>query len=484
MESYIYKSAIELASLIREGEAKSLDIVEEHIDRIKKMNPDINALISLFEEEAINEARECDKEASRGSFRGPLHGVPVTIKEQFWIKGKPGNTNSTRLKDFVAPENAVIVDRILGAGAIILGQTNVSKNLTDYQVQGDIYPEGKNPYHTDFTPGGSTGGGAAALAAGFTPLELGGDFGGSIRVPAGFCGLYGLKPSEYTVPRHGMVPLPKNANTFLLHMVQPGPLARNIGDLGLMWNIIKGPHRSDRSTANIDWKNPAKRNLADYRIAWTDGWPGYQPGHQVSNGIKELINEYINKGGAAEKAIPEGNLHDDSISVYVSLFPYIVAQGNPWFVRQIIKSSFRKGLLKGFRKHKSELNKGFHMNTNHYGEVLLRKNQITERWERFFEDYDFLICPVSYGPAYKRCPIGTQLNLEGNEMPYVEYAWPYNACFNASGHPAISVPLGMSEDGLPIGVQIVGPYWSEPELFHFAKLISELTIGFVKPAGY
>jgi amidase len=141
-------------------------------------------------------------------------------------------------------------------------------------------------------------------------------------------------------------------------------------------------------------------------------------------------------------------------------------------------------LLKGFRKYKSELNKGFNMNTNHYGEVMLRKNQITERWEQFFESYDFLICPVSYGPAYRRCPIGTTLNHGGKEMPYVEYAWPYNACFNASGHPAIQMPLGMSEDGLPFGVQIVGPYWSEPELLNFARLISELTMGFVKPEGY
>lgn len=194
MNQYIYKSATELAGLIRDGKATSTAIVSAHLERIRNVNGRLNALINVFEEEALQEAALCDKEAEEGRFRGPLHGVPITIKEQFWIKGKKSNTNFKMLKDFVAPEDAVVVDRIRKSGAIILGQTNVPKNLLDYQVAGDIYPEGVNPYNVEYSPGGSTGGGAAALAAGLTPLELGGDFGGSIRVPANFCGLYGLKP--------------------------------------------------------------------------------------------------------------------------------------------------------------------------------------------------------------------------------------------------------------------------------------------------
>ena len=231
MQQFIYKSASELAQLIRTGQAASAEIIKEHLQQIKNHNDKLNALVTIFENEALQTAAECDKEAIQGNFRGPLHGVPVTIKEQFWIKGQRSNTNFKMLKDFVAPEDALIIDRIKKSGAIILGQTNVPKNLLDYQVWGDIYPEGKNPYNTEYSPGGSTGGGAAALAAGFTPLELGGDFGGSIRVPANFCGLYGLKPTDKTVPLHGNIPLPKNAKTFLVHMAQAGPLARNLDDL-------------------------------------------------------------------------------------------------------------------------------------------------------------------------------------------------------------------------------------------------------------
>ena len=216
MPQHVYEPAHELARLIREGLTTSVGIVKQHIARIKERNDDLNAIVALFEEEALAVAAERDAQAQAGTFLGPLHGVPVTIKEQFWIQGKRSTINARMFKDFVAPEDAVVVDRIRRSGAVILGHTNICRMLLDYQVWGDIYPEGKNPYNVAFTPGGSTGGGAAAVAAGFSPIELGGDLGGSIRVPANFCGLYGLKPTENTVPLHGNIPLPPNARTFLV----------------------------------------------------------------------------------------------------------------------------------------------------------------------------------------------------------------------------------------------------------------------------
>ena len=488
MDQYIYKSAIELAGLIRDRKAASYDIVKEHLERIKKYNQQLNALISIFEEEALQEAALCDKEAKEGKFRGPLHGVPVTIKEQFWIKGKKSNTNFKMLKDFVAPEDAVIIDRIRKSGAIILGQTNVPKNLLDYQVAGDIYPEGKNPFNPDYSPGGSTGGGAAALAAGFTPLELGGDFGGSVRVPANFCGLYGLKPTERTVPVHGNIPLPKNANTFLVHMAQAGPLARTIEDVELLWKIIVGPHEGDRNIPKIQWDSPKKNLLSDYKVAWTDGWPGFEASSQISQSIKNLADKLKAKGCNIENKIPDQTLHLESLELMASIFPYVIAQGTPWFIRLIIKMQLFNGFLKGIKREMPGITKGmlkaFKFNANHYGETMLKKALITERWEKFFYDYDFLICPVAFGPSFKRCKLGSKLNYDGKDMIYIKYVWPYTACFNSSGNPSIAIPLGLGKEGLPIGVQIVGKYWSEPELIHFAKKVGALTEGFIKPNGY
>jgi len=488
MSKFIYKSATELAHLIREGRATSSDIVKEHLEQIKKHNEKINALISLFEEEALEQAAQCDRETKEGKFRGPLHGVPVTIKEIFWIKGKHSNMNFKMLKEFVAPEDAVVIDRIRKNGAVILGQTNVPRNLSGYQVSGDIYPEGKNPYNTEYTPGGSTGGGAAALAAGFSPLELGADLGGSIRVPAGFCGLYGLKPTEKTVPIHGNFPTPKNFSTFIAHMGQAGPLARNVEDIELLWRIIVGPHESDRNIPDIDWKQPSKNSFSDYKIAWTDGWPGYETSSPVRNALKSLADKLMSNACQIEKKMPGDSLHEDSLKVFMGLFPYVMAQGTPWFIRAIIKIHNHRTFLKGMKKESPHLIKflheGFKLNANHYGHMMLQRSLITQRWEQFFNQYDFLICPVAFGPAYKRCKMGSKLSYDGKDIVYANYAWPYVGCFNASGSPSITIPLGLSPEGLPLGAQIVGKYWSEPQLIHFAEKVSQLIDGFVRPIGY
>jgi amidase len=488
MEKFIYRSAIELAGLIKGGHATSVAIVSEHLERIKKINPIIHALVSVFETEALAEAAACDKEAQKGEWRGPLHGVPVTIKEQFWIKNKKSNTNAKLLEKFIAPEDAVIVDRIRKSGAIILGQTNVPKNLIDYQVQGDIYPVGKNPFNLEYTPGGSTGGGASALAAGLTALELGADFGGSIRLPAAFCGLYGLKPTEKTVPLHGNIPQPPNIQSFIVHMTQAGPMARNINDLELLWKIIVGPHASDRNIPDIHWKTPSQKTINDYKIAWTDGWPGYPTCNSFSIAIKALVEKLKDNGANIELKIPGENLHAETLEMYCGLFPYIISQGTPGFVRTIIKYHLKKGVLKGLQKHSPGLikamNKGFKLQANHYGSCLFQRNLLIERWEKFFETYDFLICPVAFGPAFKRCKIGSPINCEGNNVVYLNYVWPYLACFNASGHPSITIPIGLNKDGLPVGVQIVSKYWNEPELIAFAKKVATFTNGFTRPAGY
>ena len=469
---------------MRDRRATSVDIVKEHIARIKERNGELNALVALFEAEALAVAAERDRQAQEGKFIGPLHGVPVTVKEQFWIRGKRSTLNAKMHKNFVAPEDAVVVERIRKSGAVILGQTNVPRFLLDYQVWGDLYPEGKNPYNTECTPGGSTGGGAAAVAAGFSPLELGEDLGGSIRIPANFCGLYGLKPTEKTVPLHGDIPLAKNAKTFIVHMVQAGPLARTLEDIEILWKVIVGPHESDRNTPRIEWHIPAKKSLAEYKVAWVDGWPDHPVSGQVSAAIKGLVGTLHQHGCRVEKQSPEGNLHEESLDVWMGILPYIIAQGAPWFVRQLLKRDITSKVLRGLKKHKKDFDRAFGMSANHYGEMMLRRSIVISRWEHFFADRDFLICPSSFGPAYPRTQIGNRLSYDGTDMIYVDYAFPFVACFNASGHPALNLTLGLGTEGLPLGVQIVGPYWSEPELIAFAKNVAHLTQGFVKPNNY
>jgi amidase len=484
MGTFTYKSAIELADMIRKGEATSEAIVKEHIDRINEHNDNLNAVVIKTFEEALKEARTCDVEAQNGKFRGPLHGVPMTIKEQFWIKGLKSTNNVKMFKDFIAPEDAILVERIRKSGAIILGKTNVPRNLLDFQVWGDIYPDGKNPYNTERTPGGSSGGSSSALASGMVPIELGGDFGGSIRNPCNFCGLYGLKPTDDSLPGHGLTPVPKGAKGFIFHMAQAGPMARDIDDLELLWDILAGPDKRERRVPRIDYRVSSNRKLKDYKIAWVDEWPGFPTGRQIKEAMKDLVQKLESNGVEVINTGPENSLHEESLALWMRLFPQLICQDMPAPIRPLIKWDLKRTMLKGFKKFKKEFNKGFKLSFINYSETMGIRSRIISGWESFFESFDFLLCPAAYGPAYKRCKLGDKIKEDGKEITYLEYVWPFTACFNGSGHPGMNIPLGLNNEGLPLGVQLVGPYWSEKEMIHFVRQLSDLIPGFVRPKGY
>ncbi|MFP3948182.1 MAG: amidase [Longimicrobiales bacterium] len=478
---FLYRSGIELAASIRDGTASSREIVREHLDRIHERNDELNAVVRIKEDDALRIAEERDREARRGELRGPLHGVPITIKEQFWLEGERSTMNSSMFSDWTASEDAVVVERLKRSGAVILGQTNVPKDLLDYQVSGDLYPEGKNPYDPGRSPGGSSGGSAAALASGMTPVELGGDFGGSIRNPANFCGVYGLKPTEDTIPNHGLIPKPEGAYGHVFHMAQAGPLARNVQDLELVWKIIRGPHRSDRVTPRIQWKDASERTLDDYRVAWIDRWPSYEPSPETRTRIQQLADDLSAHGCRTAPADLPADLHRRTLAVWMRLFGLIVTQDMPWPVKLLMKFDFRRRMLKGSKRFRKEYSRGFKRSFPNYSEAMGLRAGVVADWERFFDDFDLLICPMGFGPAYERRTIGTPFEVDDEALPYVDYCWPYLACFNASGHPCMNIPLGLDADGLPVGVQAVGPYWSEPVLLRFAELVSTFTAGFVKP---
>jgi len=479
MNNYIFKSASELASLIRNKEATSSAILRAHLEHIHEHNPRIGAIVVLLEEQAVKEAEACDIEAQAGNFRGPLHGVPMTVKEQFWVEGTKSTLNSNRLKDWEAPEDALVVKRLKEAGAIILGKTNVSKELFDYQISGDIYPDCKNPYNEDYSPGGSSGGSSAALATGMVPIELGGDMGGSLRIPPNFCGVYGLKTTEKTIPTHGLTPKPKEARGHLYDLAVAGPMARTPEDLELVWNIIKGPDKKDRTVPPIEWEKPLHKSLEDYTIAWVASWAGYEASQSTQRLIKEFIQLTREKGAKVIQFNPPTDLHQKTIDLHKRLSLMMTMQDVPGWVKPLMVRGLKQGVLKGMDNIIWKFKDTF----SDYSEIMGQRAEIVQTWESCFENFDLLICPAGFGPAFPRCKIGSPITYEGKTMKYIDYVYPYHACFNASGHPAMCIPLGLGQEELPVGVQVVGPYWSEPEIFHFAKLIAEFTVGFVKPKG-
>jgi amidase len=477
-----YATATELARRIRDREISSAEVTDAFLARIAAHNSKLNAIAQLFEKDARSRAKEADEALTRGRNWGPLHGVPITIKEQFLMANTPSTLNSKRMKDFIAPEDGVLVKRIKSAGAVTLGKTNVPANLQGYQVRGDIYPEGKNPYRLECSPGGSTGGGAAAVAAGLTALELGADGGGSLRVPAHFCGVFCLKPTDKTVVRYGGLPFPKGARGFLVNMGQPGPLGRSIDDLELLWGIIRGPDPSDFEIPPIEWRPASGRSLEQLRIAWTDGFEPYIAGAETREHLAALTAQIERAGAHVEKAAPA--IHPRAYEVFVQLLGAGIGQDMPWLVRKLFPLFVARGLLKGEPHLLRLLRRALTMNTQVYAAALGIKRVLVEDIERFFGNHDVLLAPVSYGPAFKRCKEGSPLDFDGTMRPYNDYCEPYVAPFNASGHPALVMPLGRSMDGLPIGVQLIGPCWSEPELLHIARQLAPLTEGFFAPQGF
>jgi len=329
---FIYKSATELAQMVRTHKATSVEITTEFINHIKNNNYKYNAIIYLREGEALAEAKAIDEAIRRGEVNDkPLLGVPVTIKENWWVKGSPSTLNA-QMYPLIAPRDAAIVTKIKNSGAIVLGTTNVPYMLGSFQTQGEIYPTASNPFDTTRTPGGSTGGGAAAQAAGFSTISLGGDLGGSIRIPSTFCGLWSLKPTYGSVNH---IDGSRPDTSFIpqrLYLVSAGPMARTPGDVSLMWNVIK----------NQDTYPATNKKLKDYKFAWMDEWTIDADKVEISGETKEQLNTFIallNK----QKALTEKNAPDmylDLVKLFLRSFGYILGEKKPVFVRKYIANQF------------------------------------------------------------------------------------------------------------------------------------------------
>lgn len=480
---YIFKSAAELGAMLRNGEASAVGITKEFLANIKNNNYKYKAIVWLREKEALEDAQKADEAIARGEWLSPLHGIPVTVKEEYWVKGSPVTLNANQYRDFVAPEDGELVKQLKRSGAIILGKSNVPTLLMDYQTQGEIYPTASNPYDTTRTPGGSTGGGAAALAAGFTTLALGSDLGGSIRVPASYCGLYSLKTSFgslNTTEGDG----PDTASKKKRHALNvAGPLARTPEDLETAWLVLRDTKKDLRVQQPIEWKQASGRSINQYRIAWTDDWQNGDQAVTVGKDVKEklgaLIDAIDQHGATIKKTAPD--TYGEMMRSYLECLALLSGEGQPEPVRNSIKNGMKQwddgtGRLKPF--YDAMDNPG----DTQWQQWQESNEKLKAKWADFFLQYDFFVCPITYGPAITKRPKRTPIIIDGDTISYFRYA-TYTTIFNPIEVPSITIPLGLNKEGLPIAIQIVGPMHSEPELLHFAKLLKPLTPGFIRPRG-
>ncbi|MDX8477109.1 amidase [Mesorhizobium sp. VK24D] len=450
-----FSSVVELAAAIAERKISAVEALDAHLAQIDRHNKAINAVVILDREGARERARQADAALARTDTLGPLHGVPFTLKDTHETAGMRTTVGFPPFADYVARKDSPVVARLKAAGGVLVGKTNVATMLGDWQSDNPLFGRTGNPWDLSRTAGGSSGGAAAAVGAGLTPFEVGTDMQDSIRLPAAFCGVYGLKPTEHRVSLAGAFPDPGGAPRSVRLMSCVGPIARNLEDLALIYRIIAGPDGADTDLAPVPVEPMPKLELKSLRIAFASTFPGFPVAAEISAAVERLAAGLASAGASVEEArLPKLDLHDD------------LAEG---------------GKLIGMMLEASQPEQPTPV--SQWFAALARRDRSILAWQRFFESCDAFLCPVAMTTAFAHCKPGTTLKVSGKDESY--WMLPaYGAVFNYSGHPAVAIPCGLDSGGLPIGLQLAGRRWSEARLLGIAAAIAPLAGGFRRPPGY
>jgi amidase len=483
MNTVVFATAQELATGIRQRQVSATEVLEAYLAQIAHHNPALNAIITLDEERARARAKEADVALARGEVWGPLHGVPVTIKDSIETAGLRTTSGFPPLADYIPSTDAPVVARLRAAGAIILGKTNLPTLAGDGQTDNPLFGRSNNPWDVTRTPGGSTGGGGAAVAAGLSPLEIGSDIGGSVRMPAHYCGVYTIQPTEHRVPITGHIPEPPGAPRGVRHMAQIGPLARSVDDLRLALRLIAGPDGRQWEVPPVPLEPAPDRTLQELRLAWTDDFGGVPVTGDTKTALARLAGELQRLGTTIEPYPLTAFDFTTAWETWGALFQAEV--GSTMSPEQEAEFAAHFGaaldsevpMVRGFAQ-------AMHATIRQYTAILMKRDGLIAVLEQFFATWDALLCPVTVGPAFPHCPTGTPIAVDGHTVPYWLALVAYTSPFNVTGHPAVVLPLGQSAEGLPIGLQVVGRRWSEMHLLAIAARLALVIGPCQRPPGY
>jgi amidase len=455
MTDIVFSSTTQLAAVIKAGHVSATEVLQAHLAQIATHNPTWNAVITLDAERAYERAREADEALARGEVWGPLHGVPFTLKDAHATAGMRTTTGFPPLADYIPQEDSPVAARLKAAGGNLMGKTNVHMLLGDpAQSINPIFGRTNNPLDTRRTPGGSSGGAAAALAAGMTPFEIGTDLTGSIRIPAHFCGVFGLKPTERRVPLTGLIPGLGGPRSIRI-MSCIGPMARTVEDLALLYSIIAGPDGRDTEVAPVPVEAIPPLALGNLRIAFAPTFPGFPVASEMRTAVEELAKQ----------------LSPLCAEVSEAVLPQVD------FQQELARAGEMIGMMTGaFQQEEQEQP----ITLAHYLEALHIRDRSIAAWEHFCEEWDVLLCPPSMMTAFPHCEPGSPLLLDGQEVVYWMVSF-HSTLFNYTGHPAVVLPYKLDRDGLPMGIQVVGKRWNESRLLGIAKALSEVTGTFRRP---
>ncbi|MEV6715182.1 amidase [Lentzea sp. NPDC051208] len=473
-----FHAAEELVSAMRAGAVTSVELTEEAIARIERDDEVVNAICVPDFDRARATAHRADQARARGEDR-PLLGVPVTVKESYDIAGLPTTWGMPRHRDFVPAEDAVQVSRIKAAGAVVLGKTNVPLGLQDIQSFNEIYGTTTNPWDHGRTPGGSSGGSAAALACGFGALSIGSDIAGSLRTPAHFCGVYAHKPTLGLAASRGMVAPNEPALPVDLDLAVVGPMARTARDLTLLLDVMAGPDPLTHGKA-YDLTPPPSRHerLRDFRVLVLDEHPLIPTGSAVRAAVNRVAAALVEGGAQVDRHSPLLPDLTEAATLYMRLLVAGSVVRFPIGSHDRLRTSADDQSLDAVRLRAMECSHHDWLEANSRREVH------RHGWRQLFTEFDVVVCPITPTPAFPHDrspnPLERRVDVDGVEHPYFDQlVWAGLATM--PGLPATAVPAGRSPEGLPVGVQLIGPMFEDRTPLRLAELLEQVTGGFQAP---
>ena len=479
-----YATTVELRAALAAGKVSAIEATDHFIARIEALDRPINAVVVRDFDRARDSARKADAALARGD-RRPLLGIPMVIKESFDIAGLPTTWGIPAFKDWLPKEDALCVTRLKAAGAVILGKTNVPLLLGEWQSYNEIYGTTNNPWDLSRTPGGSSGGSSAALAAGFSLLSYGSDIGGSLRTPAHYCGVYAHKPTLNLIPPRGhRIPNTVQRESDLAVV---GPMARSAADLDLALAVTAGPDEEGNGIAyRLALPAPRHARLQDFRVLVIDDHPSLPTAYTVCAAFAQLAERLAKAGVKVAHASPL--LPDLSTSAKLYMRLLLAALAERWPAETYAEAEgTARALSPDDYSLSAERSRGAVSSHREWAAADMARIKLRQQWSALFREWDLVLCPSMPTPAFPHdhsTPMSTRvIDIDGKQFPYFDQlVWPEIA--TTPGLPATAAPIGLSDTGLPIGVQIVGPYLEDRTPIAFAALMEREFGGFVPPPGY
>jgi amidase len=461
----VFATAAEMADAVRAGKVSARELLDATFDRIDRHNPALNAIVWQDRQRAMARARDADKARAQHQSAGALHGVPVTIKESFAYRGSPNTWGLPALKDAISPRTAVAVERLESAGAIVVGKTNMPLMLGDWQSDNEIYGTTNNPWDLARTPGGSTGGGAAAVAAGLGAVTIGSDLSGSIRIPAHFCGVYGHKPSLGLIGMDGFQPGPWDGSPgYPMDIAVVGPLARSANDLDLALDVLAGSSGDDARAWTCRLPPPRHTRLEDFRV----GYMFDEKSAPLSSDIVALYEDVVAALSKSGATLTRGWPQGVDLQSHVDTFQFLV-------MALVTADAGPNGRGGGYD----------HARWLHETRKRLAFRAV---WQSYFQDHDVLLLPTTFTAAFSHDhsqPIERRVvETPEGKRPYLRDMASWISHASLAGLPATVAPIGRTSADLPVGIQIVAPMWEDRTAIAFAALLADSIGGFAPPPAF